>query len=89
MRKISTAKYHALPITSFSPKGWLQMQLRLQGNSPCGQLDIKEKFSERYPIICDNQWLGGKNEMDNEPNACYQDAFPMWQSTAVPVRHLN
>ncbi len=78
MINYSPAKYQKLPISSFSPKGWLKKELILQSNAPAGRLDVKEEFGERYPIICDNQWLGGKNEMCNEPNSTYQDAFPMW-----------
>lgn len=77
------AKYQKLPVGSFSPKGWLKRELELQMDAPAGRLDLKNEFGERYPIICDNQWLGGKNEMDNEPNTIYQDAFPMWFQSFV------
>ena len=78
MMKYTPAKYKRLPVTSFSPGGWLKRELQLQAASPAGRLDVAEEFGERYPVICDNQWLGGKHEMDDEPNTVYQDAFPMW-----------
>lgn len=88
MLHYSPAKYKKLPITAFSPEGWLKKELQLQMQSPVGRLDIKEEFAERYPIICDNQWLGGENEMCNEPNTTYHDAFPMWILGFIPLALL-
>lgn len=67
--------YHAVPLSSIKPKGWLLNQLQIMRDGSSGHLD------EVYPKIAnDNGWLGGKGDGWEET--------PYWLDGAVPLAYL-
>ncbi len=54
--KLLSKAYQPLPLGSIQPKGWLEVQLRIQAEGLTGHLD------EFWPDIQDSGWIGGKAE---------------------------
>jgi hypothetical protein len=60
-----------LPLSSVTPTGWLQRQLRLQAEGLTGHLD------EFWPDVAQSQWFGGKAEG--------WERAPYWLDGVVPL----
>lgn len=75
------APYHRLPVTAFSPRGWLHRVIELQAQGLPGTLDT---LGEHFPLVADSRWLGGEHEMSPET----EDAFPMWFNGFLPMAYL-
>jgi hypothetical protein len=66
--------FHALPLASIKPTGWLESQLRIQAGGLSGHLD------EFWPDVKDSAWFGGTAEG--------WERVPYWLDGLVPLAYL-